>query len=209
MSQKFSEGQRLALLLSAKLDNRLSTIERAAAQALADTLNTRRAPCPGLLIGVRLTAEGLEEVRQLLARAPAVDFPAIVEQMLARFRADGHRCADVRLTALPGGGWRLSWDGDGWHMFSLFGNGRHVTARANREELLRSALKVGLVLPDEESDPEATYADFIPRPVYDYSGDDPDEFRVSETPLSRCLRILSPAKAVVTHCRFDAGAFMF
>ena len=153
-----TDGQKLTLLLAARQDRSASTVFRARASLLADNIDEFKEPADGYVNGMFLTAAGKEAVTAIIAdKQKELDvlqtFQACFFDVLRRLRARTASCDDVSclpfegpLTESPNAtsrvGWRISWQGEGWHYFS--GLSSLPEAVENRNELFNCARELGL-----------------------------------------------------------------
>lgn len=146
----YTPGQRLALLLAAQVDARLTSLERARAASTAELIEARREPVAGMLVGQVLTEAGLEWVRAALPPPSSAHFPRVVADLVRRARGAGFPCSDVRVEPanLAGRlGWRVCWEGDGWLALSRQSDSSDAASR--RSELEDTAHALGLVIEPE------------------------------------------------------------
>lgn len=187
MNTNLPPSARLTLYLAAAVDRALPPILRAGARAAAREIDVRKAPpsdpsLRGLIAGAFLTDAGRAAAREAIPAPGAGLFPLVVDDLLRRLRGQGRPCADVTCVPAEGGGYRVSWEGDGWASFSRQSPDRDGAAR-NRGELIDAALALGLVV-EQEGAPSLLLA---PRPPEAVAEEEP-EAEEPELPLDRLLR---------------------
>ncbi len=156
-----SPGQLLSLLLAAQLDPNLSIIDRArAAHHIESIYDPPERLEPGLLDGRLLTVAGRDVLQVSLPFPTAMVFPYAVADVLRRARVQGFSCTGVRCEVVEGG-WRVTWDGDGWQVLSRLST--LPLAKQNRDELEAAAKACGL-----EVVPEAAASLLVQIPVTEY-----------------------------------------
>lgn len=144
-------GQKLSLLLAATVDPACSVTERARAGIVLESIYDRpEDPGHHLLVGQRLTQDGLVALRIELPPSCPAHFPAVVGDVLRRARAAGYPCTGIRVEPVASEartGWRVDWSGDGWQAFSRVSE--DPIAAQNRADLAAAAVECGLeVVPD-------------------------------------------------------------
>ena len=144
------EELRGALLSAAQRDRALSLIERAAALQESERVNARSRDISGMIESGCLTETGRAAARQIIPPPEPNHFPAVVADLLRRLRGAGHSCSEVVCSSVvfegrPG--FRVSWEGDGWLLFSR--RSYHPDATRNREELESAAEDLGLCVQAE------------------------------------------------------------
>jgi len=156
-----TSGQVLSLLLAAQVDPDLSVIDRArAAHHIGTLYDPPERLEPGLISGGRLTDAGRETLHMHLPSPTPSVFPYAVADVLRRMRVLGYPCTGVRCEPVDGG-WRVTWDGDGWEVLSRISMLPH--AEQNRADLIDAALSCELA-----PMPEAAASLLVKTPQVEY-----------------------------------------